>query len=166
MRQAARRGDVEGARRAFGQGFWFTFLTALAVATVFFIFTPVIVPHIGATPDILDDTIVAVRIFMVGYPFCITGQMLCQMLRQDERPGLASAIQTAGSVVAATWLVVSVFVFKLGVAGAAAYYAISTGLWFLAIIPSSSALPRRGAPARRATAAFSRFTRAACSPSG
>ncbi|OUN88581.1 MATE family efflux transporter [[Collinsella] massiliensis] len=128
-------GDVEGARRAFGQGFWFTFLTALAVATVFFIFTPVIVPHIGATPDILDDTIVAVRIFMVGYPFCITGQMLCQMLRQDERPGLASAIQTAGSVVAATWLVVSVFVFKLGVAGAAAYYAISTGLWFLAIIP-------------------------------
>lgn len=120
---------------SFGQGFWFTFLTALAVATVFFIFTPVIVPHIGATPDILDDTIVAVRIFMVGYPFCITGQMLCQMLRQDERPGLASAIQTAGSVVAATWLVVSVFVFKLGVAGAAAYYAISTGLWFLAIIP-------------------------------
>ncbi|MDY2777822.1 MAG: MATE family efflux transporter, partial [Collinsella sp.] len=134
-------GDEEGARRAFGQGFWLTFLTACTVAASFFVFTPVIIPHIGATPDIFDDTVVAVRIFMVGYPFCITGQMLCQMLRQDEHPGLASGIQTFGSVVAATWLVVSVFVLKLGIAGAAAYYAISTALWFLAIWPF---LGRRG----------------------
>lgn len=128
-------GDEAGARKAFGQGFWFTFLLASTVAGTFFVLTPAIVPMIGATPEILDNCIVAVRIFMVGYPFCITGQMLCQMLRQDEHPGLASAIQTVGSVVAATWLVVSVFVLKLGVAGAAAYYAISTALWFLAVVP-------------------------------
>ena len=134
-------GDEAGARRAFGQGFWFTFLLACAVSAIFFINTPAIVPLIGATPEIEADCIAAVRIFMVGYPFCITGQMICQMLRQDERPGLASAIQTLGSVVAATWLVVSVFVLKLGVAGAAAYYAVSTALWFLGIL--GFVLPRR-----------------------
>lgn len=134
-------GDEAGACRAFGQGFWFTFLLACAVSAIFCINTPAIVPLIGATPEIEADCIAAVRIFMVGYPFCITGQMICQMLRQDERPGLASAIQTLGSVVAATWLVVSVFVLKLGVAGAAAYYAISTALWFLGIL--GFVLPRR-----------------------
>ena len=126
-------GDIEAARRAFGQGFWFTFVLACAVSAMFFIFAPAIVPSIGATPEIYGDCVVAVRIFMVGYPFCITGQMLCQMLRQDERPGLASAIQTIGSVLAAAWLVVSVFVLHLGVSGAAAYYAISTGFWFVSV---------------------------------
>ena len=127
-------GNVEAARRAFGQGFWFTFLLASAVSATFFVFAPAIVPYVGATPDIHGDCVMAVRIFMMGYPFCITGQMLCQMLRQDERPGLASAVQTMGSVLAAVWLVTSVFVLHLGVAGAAAYYAISTGFWFVSVL--------------------------------
>ena len=35
-------GDEAGARRAFGQGFWFTFLLACAVSAIFFINTPAI----------------------------------------------------------------------------------------------------------------------------
>lgn len=128
-------GDDEGARRAFGQGFWFTFFLASAVGATLFVAAPVILPYIGATPDIYEECVFAVRIFVSAYPLCITGQMLCQMLRQDEHPGLASGIQTAGSVIATVWLWTSVFVFKLGVPGAAGYYAISTGTWFIAVVP-------------------------------
>lgn len=127
--------DDEGARRAFGQGFWFTFILAAVVGASFFAMAPVLLPYIGATPDIYRECVFAVRIFVSAYPFCITGQMLCQMLRQDEHPGLASCIQTVGSVVATIWLWTSVFVLKLGVPGAAGYYAISTATWFLAVIP-------------------------------
>lgn len=128
-------GRADQARRAFGRGFWFTFLLACCVGGILFAAAPAVLPFIGATPDIYDECVFAVRIFVSAYPFCITGQMLCQMLRQDEHPGLASVIQTAGSVIATIWLWTSVFIFKLGVPGAAGYYAISTATWFLAVIP-------------------------------
>lgn len=127
--------DKEAAREAFGQGFWMTLFFSAALGLCCFVCAPYLVDLMGATAEIRVDCIRAVRIFVSCYPFCITGQMLCQMLRQDQHPAMASAIQTIGSIVAAVWLVLSIFIFDLGVGAAAGYYAISTAAWFIAVIP-------------------------------
>ena len=129
------RCDEEAARAAFGQGFWMTLFFSAALGFGCFVGAPYLVDLMGATAEIRLDCIRAVRIFVSCYPFCITGQMLCQMLRQDQHPAMASAIQTIGSVVAAVWLVLSIFILDLGVGAAAGYYAISTATWFIAVIP-------------------------------
>ena len=71
---------------------------------------------------------------MCFYPFCTLGQLLCSLLRTDEKPSLASALAVIASVLALFWLYLCVYVLDLGFAAAGAYYGMSTGLWFFAIL--------------------------------
>lgn len=126
-------GDTEGAKHAFSQGFWLTTILIVVLIILAEIFVEPLVTFLGATPDIFDDTVGAIRVFLLGLPFCVIGQMLCGMLRIDEKPHAAATIQIVSAVVAIIWLAASTFVLSFGVTGAGLYYAISIGLWFVVI---------------------------------
>lgn len=126
-------GDTEGAKHAFSQGFWLTTILIVVLIILAEIFVEPLVTFLGATPDIFDDTVGAIRVFLLGLPFCVIGQMLCGMLRIDEKPHAAATIQIVSAVVAIIWLAASTFVLNFGVTGAGLYCAISIGLWFVVI---------------------------------
>lgn len=126
-------GDTEGAKHAFSQGFWLTTILIVVLIILAEIFVEPLVTFLGATPDIFDDTVGAIRVFLLGLPFCVIGQMLCGMLRIDEKPHAVATIQIVSAVVAIIWLAASTFVLNFGVTGAGLYYAISIGLWFVVI---------------------------------
>lgn len=126
-------GDKEGAVKAFSQGFWLTTILMVVLVALTELFTPQLVGFLGATPDIFDDTVSAIRVFALFLPFCVIGQMLCGMLRIDEKPQAAAGIQIISAIAAVVWLAASTFVFKFGVTGAGMYYGISIGLWFAVI---------------------------------
>ncbi len=122
-------GDKEGANHAFSQGFWLSAIMAVVLVALAELFAPQLVGFLGATPDIFDDAVGAIRVFLLCLPFCIIGQMLCGMLRIDEKPQAAARIQMVSAVIAIIWLAVSTFVFKFGVVGAGIYYGLSIGIW-------------------------------------
>ena len=124
---------MAGARKAFGQGFWLSTYLILAVSALIFIFAPQIALMLGATPDLVDGVVTFMRIFVCFYPFCILGQMMSSVLRVDEKPGLATAAMFGSAVLAIVWLYCSIFLANMGVAGAAVYYGLSIGLWFVAV---------------------------------
>lgn len=126
-------GDREGASRAFSQGFWLTTILIVVLVALVEVFCPQVVAFLGATPDIFDDTVGGVRTFALCLPFCVIGQMLCGMLRVDEKPHQAAVIQIVSAVIAIAWLALSTFVLKLGVTGAGIYYGLSIGIWFVVI---------------------------------
>lgn len=126
-------GDKEGASHAFSQGFWLTTVLIVVLVALAELFTPQLVTFLGATPDIFDDSVGAIRVFLPCLPFCVIGQMLCGMLRIDEKPKAAATIQMVSAVIAIIWLALSTFVLKLGVVGAGIYYGLSIGIWFAVI---------------------------------
>ena len=127
-------GDTAGAQKVFAQGFWMAayLLTALSIAIA--IFAPQIATLLGATADIHADVTGFIRLLMCFYPFCTLGQLLCALLRTDEKPSLSSALAIIASAVSLLWLYICVYVLQLGFAAAGAYYGMSTGLWFFAIL--------------------------------
>ena len=77
-------GDMAGARKAFGQGFWLSTYLILAVSALIFIFAPQIALMLGATPDLVDGVVTFMRIFVCFYPFCILGQMMSSVLALQQ----------------------------------------------------------------------------------
>ena len=106
----------------------------MALSAAIALFAPQIATMLGATPDIHDDVTAFIRLLMCFYPFCTLGQLLCSLLRTDEKPSLASALAVIASATSLLWLYLCVYVLDLGFAAAGAYYGMSTGLWFLAIL--------------------------------
>lgn len=127
-------GDTAGAQKVFNQGFWLSAYILLALSTLIALFAPDIATLLGATPDIHEDVTAFIRLMMCFYPFCTLGQLLCSLLRTDEKPSLASALAVIASAVSLFWLYLCVYVLELGFAAAGAYYGMSTGLWFFAIL--------------------------------
>ena len=127
-------GDTAGAQKVFNQGFWLAAYLLVALSAAIALFAPQIATMLGATPDIHDDVTAFIRLLMCFYPFCTLGQLLCSLLRTDEKPSLASALAVIASATSLLWLYLCVYVLDLGFAAAGAYYGMSTGLWFLAIL--------------------------------
>ena len=127
-------GDTAGAQRVFAQGFWLSAYLLVALSAAIALFAPQIATLLGATADIHAEVTAFIRLLMCFYPFCTLGQLLCSLLRTDEKPSLASALAIIASVVSLLWLYVCVYVLQLGFAAAGAYYGMSTGLWFFAIL--------------------------------
>lgn len=127
-------GDAAGAQKVFAQGFWLSAYLLVALSAAIALFAPQIATLLGATADIHADVTAFIRLLMCFYPFCTLGQLLCSLLRTDEKPSLASALAVIASVASLLWLYVCVYVLQLGFAAAGAYYGMSTGLWFFAIL--------------------------------
>ncbi|MEG0460779.1 MAG: MATE family efflux transporter [Gordonibacter sp.] len=127
-------GDTAGAQKVFAQGFWLSAYLLVALSAAIALFAPQIATLLGATADIHADVTAFIRLLMCFYPFCTLGQLLCALLRTDEKPSLASWLAIIGSTLSLLWLYACVYVFDLGFAAAGAYYGLSTGLWFFAIL--------------------------------
>lgn len=126
-------GDHKGAQEAFGRGFWLTTYIAVGLMVVLEIFSDPLVTMLGATPDIHADALFAVRILIAFFPLTIIGQMLCSVLRVDEKPRVAAALQIVSSVIAISYLAFSTFVMHWGVPGAGIYWGLTIGIWAAAI---------------------------------
>lgn len=122
-------GDEAGARKVYGQGLWFSAIAIILIAVVIFILASPVANLLGATPDLHSSIVLFIRIFMVGYPFCIIGHVVVYMARVDEKPSIATWAMSLSAVLALIWLYASVFIFKFGIAGCAGYYASSIGIW-------------------------------------
>lgn len=127
-------GDTVGAQKVFAQGFWLSAYLLIAISATIAIFAPQIATLLGATSDIHEEVTGFIRLLMCFYPFCSLGQLLCSLLRTDEKPSLASALAIIASAVSLLWLYICVYVLQLGFTAAGAYYGMSTGLWFFAIL--------------------------------
>ena len=118
-------GDPEGARRAYGQGTLFTLLAMVILSAIIFIFAGPVADLMGTPAEYKDMMIIFLRIFMVGYPFCVIGHIVVYMARVDEKPAIATWAMTSSAVIALAWLYVSTYILKLGIPGGAVYYSIS-----------------------------------------
>ncbi|MFR8540239.1 MAG: MATE family efflux transporter [Enterocloster sp.] len=127
-------GDPEGARRAYGQGTLFTLLAMVILSAIIFIFAGPVADLMGTPAEYKDMMIIFLRIFMVGYPFCVIGHIVVYMARVDEKPAIATWAMTSSAVIALAWLYVSTYILKLGIPGGAVYYSISIGIWGLFIL--------------------------------
>lgn len=125
--------DEQGARRVFAQGLWLTLFLLTIVAAAIYLNASSVAVLFGATDDMIPQVTDFIHIYMFFYPFCSAGQMLCSMLRMDEKPSLSSTVIAASAAVAIAWLYASTYVFHFGVTGAAFYYGLAVGLWFVSI---------------------------------
>lgn len=122
-------GDHDGAQRTFGKGFWLTLYVSVALMLLIELFAGPLVTILGATPDIYADALIGVRIFVVFFPLTIVGQMLCAVLRVDEKPRVAAGLQIASAIIAISFLACSTFIMQWGVAGAGIYFGLTIAVW-------------------------------------
>lgn len=127
------KGDTEGARKTFAQGFWFTLIIILIFSTIVFIFANPVAKLLGATSDLQSELALMIRIFMAFYPMCIIGQMLSYVGRVDEKPGLVTWVWTGAAALAVLELYLGVMIFKIGFTASAIYYGLSIGLFSVLI---------------------------------
>lgn len=129
------QGKKEEARKIYAQGMWFALIMILVIVVLIEIFAPQVALLVGCTPDLLDVTVQGIRVFVIFWPFSMTGQIAGYMARVAEQPKVGSFCITLAAVIAIIWLWVSIFVLGIGLpVGMAVYYGISIGLFAL-IIP-------------------------------
>lgn len=122
------------AQRIFSEGFWLTTIVPVILSVIIGLNAHYVAVVLGATPDIVANVTSFIQIFMVGFPFCVVGQLLCYMVRVDEKPMFATVIMSLASLIAITELYYGVMIAHTGIVGVAIYYALSIGVWFLAIL--------------------------------
>ena len=81
----------------------------------------------------LEPLIKMIKIFMLFYPVCVVGQMFTYVARTDEKPALVSKVMVITSIIAISWLYVSIYYLSLGLVGFSIYYGISIGLFFILV---------------------------------
>lgn len=129
------QGKKEEARKIYAQGMWFALIMILVIVALIEIFAPQVAAFVGCTPDLMDVTVQGIRVFVIFWPFSMTGQIAGYMARVAEKPKVASVCITLAAVIAIIWLWLSIYVFGIGLpVGMAVYYGISIGLFAL-IIP-------------------------------
>lgn len=129
------KGNDEKARKIWNDGFWFTLIFSVALAILIAVFANPIASILGAKGPIKQMTVEFIRVFMIGYPFCLVGQVGVSMLRVDEKPGMASWITALSAVIAIAELYWGIFIVHLGIIASAIYYGLSLGLFTFSIIP-------------------------------
>lgn len=129
------QGKKEEARSIYAHGMWFALIMILVIVVLIEIFAPQVAALVGCTPDLMDVTVQGIRVFVIFWPFSMTGQIAGYMARVAEQPKVGSFCITLAAVIAIIWLWASIFVLGIGLpVGMAIYYGISIGLFAL-IIP-------------------------------
>lgn len=129
------QGKKEEARKIYAHGLWFALLMILALVVLIEIFAPQVAALVGCTPELMDVTVKGIRVFVLFWPFSMTGQIAGYMARVAEQPKVGSFVITFAAVVAIVWLWLSIYVWENAFpVGMAVYYGISIGLFSL-ILP-------------------------------
>lgn len=128
-------GEFEEANKMAATGFFSTFLTGILLGIVGLLFLDPIAKLLGSTPTILPYTKDYLRIILFGCPFIMSSFVLNNQLRFQGSASYAMVGIVSGAVLNIVLDPILIFVFKLGVAGAALATTISQivsfGLLFL-----------------------------------
>jgi Na+-driven multidrug efflux pump len=126
-------GEKERASHAFSQGFWLSVFVSLTLMALIEAFAPQLATLFGATPDILEDSVVCIRAFGILFPMSIVGQMLVSVMRIEGKTSQSAAVMIFASIMSLAWFTLSTFVFGFGIVGAGVYYGLSIGLYAIGI---------------------------------
>ena len=128
-------GEFEEANKMAATGFFSAFLTGILLGIVGLLFLDPIAKLLGSTPTILPYTKDYLRIILFGCPFIMSSFVLNNQLRFQGSASYAMVGIVSGAVLNIVLDPILIFVFKLGVAGAALATTISQivsfGLLFL-----------------------------------
>ena len=114
-------------------------LTGMSMLVIFgvliglsaFIFTEPLMRAFGATDQIFPYAVTYTRIIAVGIPFVLFSTGLSNLIRADGSPGYSLFALASGAVLNIILDAIFIFVFKMGIAGAARATVISQTVSFL-----------------------------------
>lgn len=111
--------EEEKAARVVGNGICMMFTFGILYAILIELFLSPMLNAFGATPDVLPYAISYTKITAVGMPFLIVTNAMSNLARADGSPKYSMTSMLIGAVVNTILDPVFIFVFDLGVAGAA-----------------------------------------------
>jgi len=126
-------GNLRQAQKVFSDGFWISVIITVILSMIIGLNAEAVGRLLGASATLLPSVRIFIHIFMLGYPFCMLGQILCSVLRVDEKPGIATGVMIAASIFAMAILFYTVIIAKMGIKGVGIYYAFSIGSWSFSV---------------------------------
>ena len=112
-------GEKDAARRVVGNGICMMIVFGVLYALLVEIFMPVLLSAFGATPDVMPYAETYSRIVALGMPFLIVTNGMSNLARADGSPRYSMVCMLIGAVINTILDPVFIFIFHLGVAGAA-----------------------------------------------
>ncbi|MDO5425027.1 MAG: MATE family efflux transporter [Eubacteriales bacterium] len=130
--------EFEEAALMAATGFFSAFLTGVVLGALGLLFLEPLSIFLGSTETILPYTMSYLRIILLGTPFMMSSLVLNNQLRFQGSASYAMVGITAGAVLNIALDPLLIFVFNMGVAGAAAATVISQIVSFLILLRASS----------------------------
>lgn len=112
-------GEKERAARVVGNGVCMMLSMGVVYAVLIEIFLYPLLRAFGATPDVLPYAVSYTRITAVGMPLLIITNAMSNLARADGSPKYSMSCMLAGAVINTILDPIFIFVFHMGVAGAA-----------------------------------------------
>lgn len=112
-------GEKDAAQRVAGNGICMMIALGVLYALLVEIFMPAFLTAFGATPDVMPYAETYSRIVALGMPFLIVTNGMSNLARADGSPRYSMVCMLIGAVINTILDPVFIFVFHLGVAGAA-----------------------------------------------
>lgn len=112
-------GNQEAAERALGNGFILAIITGLGVATVAQVILPQLIALLGASEELRPLVTTYLRIIFYGAPFAIVAMLFNNTIRAEGNTRYAMCSLIIPAVLNSILDPLFIFVFRMGIAGAA-----------------------------------------------
>lgn len=130
--------DVESASRMAANGFFFALITGAAIAVTGMFFLEPLSRALGSTETILPYTCDYLRIILIGAPFIMSSFVMNNQLRYQGSASYAMVGIVTGAVLNIVLDPLLIFVFHMGIAGAAAATVFSQFVSFCILLKMCS----------------------------
>ena len=130
-------GDIKEANEMAATGFFLAFGIGVVFSCAGLTIVRPLASFLGATPAILEDTAAYMRYILIGAPFMMSQLVVNNQLRFQGSAVYAMAGLVSGAVLNIALDPVFIFVFKMGVAGAALATILSQFISFLVLLYGS-----------------------------
>lgn len=121
----------EEAAKGVGNGILLSVITAILLCAISLVFLPQLLKLFGCTNNLREYAIQYGRIIAIGLPFMMIGTALNSIIRADGSPKYAMATMVLGAVLNTILDPIFIFIFKMGVEGAAIATIFSQFVTFL-----------------------------------
>lgn len=121
----------EEAAKGVGNGIFLSILISLTLCIATLIFLPQLLSVFGCTEALKDYALHYGYIIAIGFPFMMIGTTLNSIIRADGNPKYSMTSMVTGAILNTILDPIFIFVFKMGVEGAAIATVISQGVTFL-----------------------------------
>lgn len=123
--------DIKDANHALGSAVSMSAIIAVAFAIVSFVLIDPLLNALGATPNIYQHSYDYVSIILIGQPFVILSTVLSNVIRADGSPKYSMMCMLVGAILNTILDPIFIFVFDMGVSGAAIATVISQVVSFI-----------------------------------